>query len=163
MIIRKFKEQDYSRIQAIYQQGIDWGDATFETNAKSWQQWDSATAPEARIVAVIDQELAGWACLSDVASRCVYQGVAETSIYVDNTFKGQGVGKVLMQALVDASEQAGYWTLQARIFPENPASIAIHHQVGFETIGLHNKLAKLNDVWRDVMLLERRSNTVGQD
>ncbi len=161
--IRALQKADYPRLQAIYQQGIEWGEATFETEIKTWQVWDEMTAKAARLVAILDNEVIGWACLSEVTSRCVYRGVAETSIYVDNKVQGQGVGTALLQALIEASEAAGYWTLQARIFPENPASIAIHQKLGFEILGLHKNLAKLNGVWRDVQLLERRSKTVGLD
>lgn len=161
--IRSFDPVDYPAVQAIYRQGIDDGDATFETRVKSWEEWDRATAPAARLVAVEGKTIIGWACLSDVTSRCVYRGVAETSVYVHREHRGRGVGVRLLSSLVDASEKAGYWTLQARIFPENQASIAVHHKLGFETIGRHRKLGKLHGVWRDVELLERRSEVVGTD
>ncbi|MCP4009161.1 MAG: N-acetyltransferase, partial [Proteobacteria bacterium] len=149
--------------QAIYQQGIDTGDATFETRIKNWDEWNAVTARAARLVAVEGEKVIGWASLSDVASRCVYRGVAETSVYVNPDYQGRGVGRHLLQALIDASEAAGYWTLLARIFPENVASIVLHEKLGFESMGTHIKLGKLNGFWRDVQLLERRSDVIGQD
>ncbi len=163
LTIRSLEQADYPAVQAIYQQGIDSGDATFETRVKSWEAWDQATAPAARLVATDTGEVVGWACLSDVSSRCVYGGVAETSVYVRHDHWGRGVGSRLLKALVDASEAAGYWTLQARIFPENEASIAVHRRLGFEPMGRHRRLGKLRGQWRDVDLLERRSKVAGID
>ena len=137
MDIREIEISDYPAVQAIYQQGIDSGHATFQTQAKDWSEWNEATAKAGRLLAIEGNEVLGWACLSDVTSRCVYLGVAETSVYVANRAQGRGVGLKLLEALISASETAGYWTLQARIFPENPASIALHHRAGFETLGLH--------------------------
>lgn len=161
--IRPLLRTDYPAVAAIYQQGINGGNATFETRLKSWQEWDVAVAPCCRLVAVMEGQVVGWACLSNVTSRCVYAGVAETSVYVANASQGHGVGAALLSALVAASEQAGYWTLQARIFPENIASIALHEKYDFYPMGTHQKLGKLHDSWRDVLLLERRSRVVGVD
>lgn len=161
--IREFRPADYPSVQTIYRQGIAGGDATFEIRAKSWEDWNTATAPSARLVAVEQDRILGWACLSDVSNRCVYQGVAETSVYVDTACQGHGVGTRLLQALIKASEKAGYWTLQARIFPENRASIGVHEKLGFKAMGVHRKLGKLGGRWRDVQLLERRSTVSGQD
>lgn len=163
MDIREIEIRDYPAVQAIYQQGIDGGDATFQTQLKDWSEWNDATAKAGRLLAIEGKDVLGWACLSDVTSRCVYSGVAETSVYVANWAQGHGVGRLLLEALILASEAAGYWTLQARIFPENPASIALHHRAGFETLGLHKKLGQLNGEWRDVQLLERRSPVIGLD
>jgi len=163
MEIRALQKPDFPAVQAIYQQGIETGDATFETGVKNWSLWDQNTAQAGRLVVVEDGSVLAWACLSDVASRCVYRGVAETSVYIDASARGQGLGLILLNALVEASEKAGYWTLQARIFPENAASIVIHQRAGFESLGLHKKLGKLNGIWRDVQLLERRSPVVGLD
>lgn len=161
LTIRPLHEKDYPAVQSIYRQGIDYGDATFETRVKSWEEWDSVSAAAARLVAVEAGEVVGWACLSDVTSRCVYGGVAETSVYVQRDYQGRGVGGRLLAALIAASEEAGYWTLQARIFPENSASIRIHAKLGFVHMGTHKRLGKLRGVWRDVELLERRSEVVG--
>ena len=161
--VRPLTALDYPAVQAIYQQGIDDGDATFETRVKSWEDWDRATAAAARLVAVDAGVVVGWACLSDVSSRCVYGGVAETSVYVHRDHRGKGVGRQLLEALVATSEQAGYWTLQARIFPENRASIALHRALDFQPMGRHRRLGKLRSQWRDVDLLERHSEVVGID
>ena len=163
MEIRALQKSDFPAVQGIYQQGIETGDATFETGVKDWSLWDQNTAQAGRLVVVEEGSVLGWACLSDVASRCVYRGVAETSVYIDASARGRGLGLILLNALVEASEEAGYWTLQARIFPENAASVAIHQRAGFESMGLHKKLGKLNGIWRDVQLLERRSSIVGLD
>ena len=159
--IRNFKRPDYPAVQEIYQQGIDSGDATFETHIKEWEEWDAATAKAGRLVTSEGDQVVGWACLSDITSRCVYRGVAETSVYVNPSFQGRGIGRSLLQALIESSEEAGYWTLQARIFTENVASIVLHEKLGFVSMGVHIKLGQLNGVWRDVQLLERRSTVVG--
>jgi len=161
--IRTFRKADYPAVQRIYQQGIDTGDATFETRIKSWQEWDVSTAAAGRLVAIEAGQVVGWACLSDVINRCVYRGVGETSVYMDSDYQGRGIGKDLLQGLTDASESAGYWTLQARIFPENVGSIVLHKKLGFVSLGVHVKLGQLNGVWRDVQLLERRSMIIGMD
>jgi L-amino acid N-acyltransferase YncA len=163
LTIRTIEKTDYPEVQIIYQQGINSGDATFETRVKSWDEWDVATAVAGRLLATDGGQVVGWACLSDITSRCVYRGVAETSVYVNPGFQGQGIGRSLLQALIDSSEAAGYWTLQARIFTENVASIALHEKLGFVTMGVHIKLGQLKGVWRDVQLLERRSTVVGMD
>ena len=161
--IREFRREDYPAVQAIYQQGIAGGDATFETRVKSFAEWDAATARPARLVAVDGDRVVAWACLSDVTSRCVYSGVAETSVYVADESQGRGIGTQLLAALIKASEEAGYWTLQARIFPENRSSILVHRKLGFAEMDTHRKLGKLRGKWRDVQLLERRSDVVGVD
>lgn len=163
MQIRRIQEGDYPAVQAIYQQGIDTGDATFETRVKTWEEWDAATAATGRLAATEGEQVVGWACLSDITSRCVYRGVAETSVYVNPDFQGRGIGRSLLQALIEASEAGGYWTLQARIFTENVASIVLHEKLDFDLMGVHKKLGQLNGVWRDVQLLERRSTVVGID
>jgi L-amino acid N-acyltransferase YncA len=159
--IRNFKKPDYPAVQEIYQQGLDTRDATFETRIKSWDEWDVATAKAGRLVAIEGDQVVGWACLSDITSRCVYRGVAETSVYVNSDFQGHGIGRSLLQALIESSEDAGYWTLQARIFTENIASIVLHEKLDFVSMGVHIKLGQLNGVWRDVQFLERRSTVVG--
>jgi len=161
--IRVFDKTDYPAVREIYQQGIDSGDATFETRVKSWDEWDDSTAVAGRLVATDGAQVVGWACLSEVTSRCVYQGVAETSVYVNPEFQGRGIGRSLLQALIESSEEAAYWTLQARIFTENVPSIVLHEKLGFVPMGVHIKLGKHKGVWRDVQLLERRSAVVGMD
>jgi L-amino acid N-acyltransferase YncA len=161
-------------VREIYREGIATGDATFETELPDWQKWDSGHRKDCRLVALApfekDSELVvplekltvlGWAALSPVSARRVYAGVAEVSVYVSAAARGRGVGKTLLQALVQESEVNGIWTLQAGIFPENIASIAIHESCGFQKVGVRRRLGRLRDTWRDVLLLERRSAVVG--
>jgi L-amino acid N-acyltransferase YncA len=152
---------DWPAVRAIYEQGIVFGDATFETEAPSWEAWDSAHLPGLRLVARVDGEVVGWAALSAVSERCVYAGVAEVSVYVTAAQRGRGVGRALLSALVDRSEDAGIWTLQAGIFPENRASVALHVGRGFRVVGLRERVGRHRGVWRDVLLLERRSGVAG--
>ncbi len=153
---------DWEQVRTIYAQGIATQQATFELIASDWSTWDAARLPVPRLVAQDANGLVtGWGALSPVSSRCVYAGVAEVSVYVAETWRGQGVGGLLLQALVMQSEAAGLWTLQAGIFPENIASIALHHACGFRTVGCRERLGQLNGFWRDVLLLERRSMVVG--
>lgn len=161
--IRALVKADYPRVKEIHQQGLDGGDAAFLTEAKDWQEWDQQRAKTGRLVALIEDEIVAWACLNDVSSNCYYDGVGETSIYVSSAHQGKGVGLALLNTLVEAAEQAGYWTLQALVFPENIASIHIHQQAGFKVLGTHKKLGKRYGVWRDVVRLERRSSVAGQD
>ena len=159
---------DWDAVRAIYLEGIVTGLATFETDAPSWERWDAGKLAAPRLAA---RELAGgragrllgWAVLSAVSDRCVYAGVAEVSVYVAATARGQGVGRSLLGALCAVAERAGLWTLQAGIFPENAASMKLHESCGFRVVGRREKLGKLGGVWRDVMLLERRSRVAGTD
>ncbi len=148
-------------VRTIYEDGIATGNATFETSVPDWESWNAKHLEAGRLVARRDGQILGWAALSPVSSRCVYSGVAEVSIYVAASARGQGVGKILLQATVAASEGAGIWTLQAGIFPENLSSIALHKSCGFREVGVRMRLGKLAGVWRDVTLLERRSSIVG--
>lgn len=153
---------DWEQVRTIYLQGIVTGLATFEQSAPDWPAWDAARLTAPRLVARKDDgSLAGWAALSPVSSRCVYGGVAEVSVYVAESQRGRGVGLALLNALIEQSETAGLWTLQAGIFPENTASVALHHRCGFRTVGRREKLGQLDGQWRDVLLLERRSPIVG--
>lgn len=156
----QMKESDWPAVCAIYREGIATGDATFETETPTWGAWDAAHRPDCRIVARSGDGVLGWAALSPVSGRCVYGGVAEVSVYVAAAARGQGVGKSLLSALVEASEAAGVWTLQAGIFPENVASIAVHKACGFRKVGVRERLGRLDGVWRDVILMERRSPVV---
>lgn len=155
------REEDWPAIRSIYVEGIATGDATFETGAPEWEEWDQAHLPGCRLVARSGGEVVGWAALSSVSGRCVYSGVAEVSVYVASAARGRGVGKALLEALVEASERGGIWTLQAGMFPENSISIALHKSCGFREVGRRERLGQLHGVWRDVVLLERRSKTVG--
>jgi len=153
--------EDWPSVRQIYEEGIATGNATFEKSAPDYDAWDRGHLSRCRLVAREDGEAAGWAALSPVSSRCVYGGVAEVSVYVRETARGRGVGLALMKALVEESEKAGIWTLQAGIFPENAASIDVHGKVGFRIVGVREKLGVMDGRWRDVVLMERRSGVVG--
>lgn len=155
--IRNLVAGDWEVVSSIYRDGIATGQATFETSAPSWAEWNSGHLPAPRLVAIDREELVGWAALSPVSRRNVYAGVAEVSVYVSSARRGRGVGKRLLETLVVESEQNGIWTLQAGIFPENLASIALHKSCGFREVGRRERIGKMNGVWRDTMLLERRS------
>jgi phosphinothricin acetyltransferase len=161
--IEEMCTDDWARVRAIYSEGIATGDATFETNAPEFDAWDAAHLRACRLVARIDGEIAGWAALSPVSSRCVYGGVAEVSVYVGEKFRGRGVGRKLLSSLVESSERNKLWTLQAGVLAENEASIRLHESCGFRVVGKRERLGKLKGVWRDVVLLERRSEIVGND
>ena len=159
--ITDMQPEDWPRVRAIYLEGIATGQATFETDAPEWAAWDAARLPAPRLVARTGEEIVAWAALSPVSSRCVYGGVAETSVYVGAAHRGRGYGHALLAALVAASERSGIWTLQAGIFPENEASIRLHKACGFREVGRRERIGQLRGVWRDTVLLERRSRTVG--
>ena len=159
--IRVLAVADWPAVCRIYLAGIATGHATFETEAPTWQCWDQTHLPAPRLAAVQNESLVGWAALSRVSAREVYAGVAEVSVYVDERMRGQGVGKLLLETLVKESETNGIWTLQASIFPENVASIALHCACGFREVGTRERIGQLKGVWRDTVLLERRSERVG--
>lgn len=152
----------WNAVRAIYEEGIATGNATFETSAPDWVEWDATHRPDCRLVACLDGKVIGWAALSPVSSRCVYAGVAEESIYVAASARGRGVGRQLLMALIEESERAGIWTIQTGIFPENLASLVLHRSCGFRELGLRERLGQMNGVWRDVVFMERRSLVVGQ-
>lgn len=158
--IRALTADDWERVRSIYLEGIATGQATFETRAPSWAEWDGAHLPAPRLVATSEKQLVGWAAVSPVSSRAVYAGVAEVSVYVGNDSRGKGVGRELLESLVVQSERNAIWTLQASIFPENVASIALHKSCGFREVGRRERIGKMNGVWRDTILLERRSKSV---
>lgn len=161
--IRPLTPEDWEIVRAIYLAGIATGDATFETAAPAWDEWNHAHLPVPRLVAVIGGAIVGWAALSRVSARAVYAGVAEVSVYVAPAHNGQGIGRALLETLVRESEQNGIWTLQASVFPENSASISLHKSCGFREVGRRERIGKLSGVWRDTVLLERRSRLVGSD
>ncbi|TDN37436.1 N-acetyltransferase family protein [Hymenobacter sp. UV11] len=149
-------------VRAIYEAGMATGQATFTTEAPSWEAWDAGHLAHCRLVAMApDGAVLGWAALSPVSGRCVYAGVAEVSIYIAAEARGRGVGRQLLAALVAASEQHGLWMLQAGIFPENAASLALHAGQGFRTVGRRERIGQLRGQWHDTLLLERRSAVVG--
>lgn len=161
MKIEEMVAGDWETVRRIYQEGIATGHATFETEVPGWQAWNSSHRSDCRLVARIGEAVVGWAALTPVSGRCVYEGVAEVSVYVTAAARGRGVGKALLQALVEVSEEAGIWTLQAGIFPENTASIALHKSCGFRQVGTRERLGQMHGTWRDVVLMERRSRVVG--
>jgi phosphinothricin acetyltransferase len=154
---------DWRGVRSIYEEGVATGDATFETEAPEWETWDRDHLDAGRLVARDGSAVVGWAALSPVSDRCAYRGVAEVSVYVAAAARGRGVGRALLDALVAASEEAGIWTLQAGMFPENAASVALHEACGFRKVGVRERLGRLGDRWRDVLMLERRSRRVGAD
>lgn len=161
MEIRKIETGFYPQVAAIYLQGIATGVATFQTEATDWEAWDKSHLPNCRIAAFEDRQMSGWVALSLVSSRCVYAGVAEVSIYIAEIFRGKGVGKYLLSNLIQESEAAGLWTLQSGIFSENKASIKLHEQCGFRVIGYREKIGKKEGVWKDNIIMERRSKIAG--
>jgi L-amino acid N-acyltransferase YncA len=160
--IEPMRPEDWPAVSAIYLEGIATGNATFEQSAPEWDKWDAGHLPDVRIVAHADGDVLGWAALSAVSSRCIYAGVAEVSIYVAERARGRGVGRQLVATLIADSEAEGIWTLQAGIFPENVASIALHARAGFRIVGRRERLGQMNGQWRDVVLMERRSAVAGQ-
>jgi L-amino acid N-acyltransferase YncA len=157
--IREFQPDDWPAVRAIYDDGIRGGDATFETETPSWERWDAAH-PQLRLVAERDGSVVGWAALSPASSRPCYRGVGEVSVYVAESARGAGLGRQLLEALVDRSEQAGYWTLTAGVFPENEASLRLHKWCGFREVGVRERIGESRGLWRDVVWLERRSTLV---
>jgi phosphinothricin acetyltransferase len=159
--IDRMRPIDWDEVRAIYLEGIATGYATFETDPGTWEKWDGTHLADHRFVAHCDCfSILGWAALSPVSNRPVYAGVVEVSVYVAGKFRGEGVGRALMKALIASAEEAGIWTLQAAIFPENRGSLALHFQCGFREVGRREKLGRLYGKWHDVLLLERRSKTV---
>jgi phosphinothricin acetyltransferase len=159
--IKALEMEDYPRVKQIYQQGIDTGDATFETTTKDWLEWDAQMLPCCRFVATENESILGWAALSAASDRCAYRGVAEISVYVAAEARGKGIGHSLLASLITCSEDNGIWTLQAGIFSENETSLKLHLKHGFRLLGVRQRLGELNGRWRDVTFLERRSQVVG--
>jgi phosphinothricin acetyltransferase len=154
---------DWPAVREIYLESIATGQATFETEAPSWEAWDASHSPLARLVARKGETVVGWAALSPVSSRQAYAGIAEVSVYVAQSQRGLGLGRQLLDALVAESETNGLWSLQAVMFPENAASVALHRRCGFREVGRRERIGKLAGVWRDTLLLERRSRRIGID
>lgn len=161
--VRALTAADWPRVRAIYAEGIATGHATFERETPAWEAWDVGHLSAARLVAEVNGEVCAWAALAPVSKRAVYAGVADVSIYVAAAARGRGVGRLLLEALVREAEDAGVWTLQAGIFPENVASLALHEGCGFRRVGRRERIGAMDGRWRDVMLLERRSRVVGAE
>jgi phosphinothricin acetyltransferase len=159
--IEPMSPEQWPEVSAIYEQGIKTGNATFETSAPSWEAWDRGHMKDCRLVAIEEVAVLGWAALTPVSDRCVYAGVAEVSVYVSEQARGRGIGRKLLQELIEQSEKKGIWTLQAGIFPENAMSIKIHEDCGFRIMGRRERIGKMNGIWRDTLIMERRSSKAG--
>jgi L-amino acid N-acyltransferase YncA len=162
MQIAELKDIHYPEVTRIYLEGISTGNATFQTEAPPWEEWDRSHLKHSRFVAINNSVPCAWAALSPVSSRCVYAGVAEVSVYVGNSFRGKGLGHLLLSELIKDSEANNIWTLQAGIFPENIASEKLHYKNGFRLVGVREKIGKMKDKWRDNLFLERRSAVTGK-
>src|SRR6266498_2341436 len=158
--LRRLEPDDWAAVADIYWDGMRDGLATFETEVPSWEAWDAAHLPEHRLVADLLGEVVGWAALSAASSRRCYAGVAENSVYVARNARGLGIGRALLEALIEGAEEAGIWTIQTSIFPENGASLALHERCGFRVVGTRERIAKRDGIWRDTLFLERRSEVV---
>jgi L-amino acid N-acyltransferase YncA len=156
-IVRPMRPDDWESVRAIYLEGIATGNATFATTAPDWDAWDAAHLQHCRLLASEGETALGWAALGPYSRREVYRGVAEVSIYVAEAARGRGIGGSLLGALVAEAEANGIWTLQAGIFPENTASLRLHQRFGFRVVGVRERIGEMNGVWRDVVLMERRS------
>ena len=160
-MIRAMKSQDAERVLAIYKMGLETRNATFETNVPSWEKWNAKYHPHSRFVFVEHEKVLGWIVLAPTSARQVYAGVAEVSVYVDTNEGGKGIGSALMKKVIESSEAHGIWTLYSSVFAENIATVKLHEKFGFRVIGIREKIAKLDDEWRDTILLERRSKIIG--
>ncbi|MFT5873051.1 MAG: L-amino acid N-acyltransferase YncA [Clostridium sp.] len=159
--IDEMKRLDWDQVSQIYLDGINTGKATFQTEVPTWENWDNGHVKSCRLVARLENNILGWGALSPTSSRCVYVGVAEVSIYIGENYRGQGIGKVLLENLIKKSEENGFWTLQSGIIRENTSSIILHEKCGFRELGIREKVAKMNNgKWHDVVLMERRSKVV---
>jgi len=158
--IDTLRAEHWPGVASVYAEGIATGNATFETEVPGWEAWDSSHLANHRFVAVLDGEVVGWVAVGAVSGRCVYRGVVENSVYVAEAARGRGVGRRLLEELIASTEEDGIWTIQAGMFPENVHSIRLHESLGFEVVGVHKRLGKLDGEWRDVLLMERRSPVV---
>jgi L-amino acid N-acyltransferase YncA len=154
--VRPFRDADWPAVRTIYAEGIATRNATFETEVPAFERWVATHPPEHRFVAVCDGAVVGWVAASPVSDRCVYAGVLEHSVYVDARMRVQGIGRRLLETLIEHADAAGIWTIQSGIFPENVASVELHQRCGFRVVGTRERLGQLDGVWRDVLLVERR-------
>jgi L-amino acid N-acyltransferase YncA len=162
VVIRPMGPADACQVLAVYQAGLDTGQASFETTAPDWEAFDAAKLPGHRFTAAgADGRVLGWVAASPVSARRVYAGVIEHSVYVRPGHHGRGIGAALLRALVGSAEAAGIWTIQSSIFPENTASLRLHQQAGFRVVGTRERIARHHGRWRDTVLIERRSATAG--
>ncbi len=160
VVVRPMQPTDAPDVLAIYQSGLDAGQASFETTAPDWATFDAGRLPGHRHVALVGERVVGWVAVSAVSSRPVYAGVVEHSVYVDPNAHGRGIGRLLLHTLTASTEEAGIWTIQSGVFPENAASLALHRAAGFRTVGIRERIGRHHGVWRDVVMLERRSPVV---
>lgn len=160
MIIDPLQPADWDEVRRIYLEGLATGNASFETEAPTWEQWDQGHLPHTRLAARDDRRLVAWAALAPVSRRRCYAGVAEVSLYVAADQRGRGIGKALLLALIESSERHGIWTLQGATFAENTASIRLQQSCGFRIVGRRERIGQRNGVWRDTILTERRSAVV---
>jgi L-amino acid N-acyltransferase YncA len=158
--VRDLRPGDWPEVARIYAEGIATGNATFETEVPPWEDWDAAHLPAHRFVVERDGRVCGWIAAVPVSSRCCYAGVAELSVYVGEEARSQGIGAKLLAAMIESSERAGIWTLQTGVFQENAASLALLRRFGFRAVGTQERIGRLHGIWRDVVLLERRSEVV---
>jgi L-amino acid N-acyltransferase YncA len=159
--VRAMTADDATQVLAIYQAGLDGGDASFETTAPTWAAFDAGKLPAHRFVAVDgDNTVVGWVAVSPTSTRPVYAGVVEHSVYVDPTARSRGVARLLLETMIASTEAAGIWTIQSGVFGENAASLALHQRAGFRVVGVRERLARHHGRWRDVILLERRSPAI---
>jgi len=158
--IDDLRPEHWPEVARIYEDGIATGNATFETEVPTWERWNDAHLAAHRYVALDGGRVVGWVAVSPVSDRCVYGGVVENSVYVAGDARGKGVGRMLLQRLIDSTEAAGIWTIQTGIFPENQASLRLHESLGFDVLGRRKRIGKLHGIWRDVLFIERRSEIV---
>ena len=162
-MIIPLKAEHWPEVRRIYLEGIATRQATFEQMAPSWEEWDASHHTFGRVVAAEEGRIHGWAALAPVSRRAVYSGVAEISVYISADARGRGLGRRLLEHVIAESEINGIWTLQAGIFPENIASLTAHQRCGFREVGYRERIGKMDDTWRNTLLLERRSQIVGSD
>ena len=156
MRIREMRAEDWPAVEAIYAEGIATRNATFETETPTWAEFDAGRLRDHRLVAIDGDRIVGWAAFSPTSGRTCYAGVVEHSVYVASECRGRGIGRTLLGALVRGADAGGIWTIQTSMFPENKASLALHERLGFRVVGRRERIAQLDDVWRDTILLERR-------
>jgi len=161
LLIEHFRTEDWDQVNKIFIQGIETGNSTFTKVPPSQEEWESTYVLESCIVARINNEVVGWVAIKPVSNRPVFVGVAEVSVYIRKGFRGNSIGKRLLSSVIDWSEANGYWTIQSNIFPENISSIKLHKSLGFKEVGVREKIGQMDGRWRDIILLDRRSNKVG--
>ena len=156
MLVRPLHPDDYPAVAAVFAEGIATGLATFETEVPGWDEWDAAHLPDHRFVAELDGEVVGWIAVVPYSRRAVYRGVGEESVYVAERARGRGVGRALLETVIESAREGGLWTLQAGVFTDNGPSLALHRALGFREVGIRERIGQLDGVWRDVVLLELR-------